>query len=623
MEVSNVGVSYSPPRELSQRVPEASKSINQSSDVDVFSDAPRGSHTAKEQVIDKLKRVPEFPKGSNQSSNVDIFSVAAGCSTLPARGSYSAKEHDIDSLKRELDQISEQRTRLEQECIELRKERDKKEKGLERDSPKILNFNTDSGINIQGHQKKSLECQNARSMNSHIGSSTEVGTISSKDVGIQTEKHDESISLSAESDLSATLCRRKKLDAWNSSSGQRLGRLLISKSYTTCEVDLRVLSGYLNMGLPLRTSMESNISLKDNLQYTHSGESAKVSHLFSVLTKITDEMVRFEDLLDALVGLCRLKNVSIIHRSLHILQELLSFTFSMERKFGKRDNIVVVGSVCWNNASELYDYGYPGNRGLPHVHAEKIFDQDHADGLRLDTLETCARIGFINCGSCCLLSPCFNYVPLFELICEIVMIHDVEHARLEAVSVMNLIVARSNAYLERDKYGTEILFQSIVKLLKKGASLHVKKKAVHLLHMLLNSASWREMAVACDTEELQLRRHTIILLAFFASSGKCEELDTTQQPEVFKECTLLIREVLILLNRLVSHPKYSSHALRALTNSREKATSTVDVTSRLSSKHTFLSQDVSMTRQIRESEIIDLAQVLRRRVFTFLGGSSQ
>lgn len=156
-----------------------------------------------------------------------------------------------------------------------------------------------------------------------------------------------------------------------------------------------------------------------------------------------------------------------------------------------------------------------------------------------------------------------------------------------------------------------------------------------------------------NAEELQLRKHTIVLLAFFASSGKCgveillnyglprgkdfpaiilqslvcdldlEESDTAQQPEVFKERTLLIREVLILLNRLVSHPKYSSHALRALTNSREKATLTVDVTNRLSSKRTFFWQDVSMSRQIRESEIVDLAQVLRRRVFTFLGGSNQ
>lgn len=112
---------------------------------------------------------------------------------------------------------------------------------------------------------------------------------------------------------------------------------------------------------------------------------------------------------------------------------------------------MVGGPVCWKNASELYEFGYPGNRGLPHVHAEKIFDQDHADGLRLDTLESCTRIGFINYGSSCLISSCFNYIPLFELMCEIVMIHDVEHVRLEAVSVMNLIVARSNAYLERDK----------------------------------------------------------------------------------------------------------------------------------------------------------------------------
>ncbi|XP_019252896.1 PREDICTED: uncharacterized protein LOC109231707 isoform X2 [Nicotiana attenuata] len=628
-------VSYSPPRELSQRV-------------------------------------PEFSKVFNQSSDVDTFSTAAGRVTIAPRGSHTAKEEEINNLKKELDRISKQRISLEQECIELRKEKEKKgkkEKEHKLALSKSVNVNTDSGVNIQQDQRKSLECQNARSTNDHVSSSTKVGTISSKDVGIQTEKHDGSISLSAESDLSATFCRRNKLlDVWNLSSGQRLGRLLISKLYATCEVDFRVLSGYLNVSFPLRTSLESNISLKDNLQYTHSGESAKVSHLFSILTK-----------------------VAIIHRSLHILQEVLNFTFSMERKFGKRDNIVMEGPSCWNNASDLYEYVYPGSRGLPHVHDEKIFDQDHADGPRLDTVDTYARIGFINCGSSCLISSHFNYFPLFELMCEIIMIHEVEHVRLQAVSVMNLIVARSNAYLEREKYGTDIPFQSISKLLKKGARVHVKKKAVHLLHMLLNCP--RVMASFCsclvegdgvgmvdtnskntstfpvvsvileslaecvtctgsNAEELQLRRHTIILLAFLASSGKCgveillnyrlpkgkdlfaiilqsfvrdldlEESDTAQQAEVFKERTLLMREVLILLNRLVSHPKYSSHVLRALTNSREKATLTVDVTSRVSGKRKFLWQDVSMTRQIRESEIIDLAQVLRRRVFTFLGGSS-
>lgn len=60
--VSYVGVSYSPPRDLSQRV-------------------------------------PEFPKGFNQSSDVDIFSAAAGRSSLPAGGSHNAKEEQIDCLK--------------------------------------------------------------------------------------------------------------------------------------------------------------------------------------------------------------------------------------------------------------------------------------------------------------------------------------------------------------------------------------------------------------------------------------------------------------------------------------------------------------------------------------------
>lgn len=35
--------------------------------------------------------------------------------------------------------------------------------------------NTDSGVNIQQDQRKSLECQNARSTNDHVSSSTKVG----------------------------------------------------------------------------------------------------------------------------------------------------------------------------------------------------------------------------------------------------------------------------------------------------------------------------------------------------------------------------------------------------------------------------------------------------------------
>lgn len=80
-----------------------------------------------------------------------------------------------------------------------------------------------------------------------------------------------------------------------------------------------------------------------------------------------------------------------------------------------------------------------------------------------------------------------------------------------------------------------------------------------------------------------------------------------------------MREALILLNRLVSNSAYSSVVLQCLTNSREMASLTIDVTNRLSFKvREFWSSD-SMTRQMRESEIVGLATIFKKRVFTYLG----
>ncbi|CAK9156393.1 unnamed protein product [Ilex paraguariensis] len=85
--------------------------------------------------------------------------------------------------------------------------------------------------------------------------------------------------------------------------------------------------------------------------------------------------------------------------------------------------------------------------------------------------------------------------------------------------------------------------------------------------------------------------------------------------------TLLIREALILLNRLASNPQYSTPVFRILTNSRDVASLTLDVANRLSRKGKWLWQSDKLTRQIRESEIVDLARVFKKRVFTFLGES--
>lgn len=85
--------------------------------------------------------------------------------------------------------------------------------------------------------------------------------------------------------------------------------------------------------------------------------------------------------------------------------------------------------------------------------------------------------------------------------------------------------------------------------------------------------------------------------------------------------TLLIREALILLNRLVSNAAYSITALRVLTNSRDMASLTIDIANRLSRKDLRHGQSDNMTRQMRESEIVNLARVFKKRVYTYLGNS--
>lgn len=150
--------------------------------------------------------------------------------------------------------------------------------------------------------------------------------------------------------------------------------------------------------------------------------------------------------------------------------------------------------------------------------------------------------------------------------------------------------------------------------------------------------------------ELKLQRNAIILLAFLASSGKCgfesvlghrlpkrinlltlilqilasedsKASQSIQAADIFRERTFLIREALIFLNRLVSNPQYSTPVLRALTNSRDVASLTIDIANRLSRQGKWLWQSDTMARQMRESEIVDLARVFKKRVFTFLGDS--
>ncbi|KAL6310695.1 hypothetical protein AAG906_021809 [Vitis piasezkii] len=76
------------------------------------------------------------------------------------------------------------------------------------------------------------------------------------------------------------------------------------------------------------------------------------------------------------------------------------------------------------------------------------------------------------------------YNPLGARLFDAEVLRKKEH--WEHVSIMNVILMRSNAYLEREKFGTLVL-KSVSQLLRKEAGLCVQKQAMHLLYLLLNS----------------------------------------------------------------------------------------------------------------------------------------
>ncbi|CAN1259732.1 Protein SENSITIVE TO UV 2, partial [Linum perenne] len=80
--------------------------------------------------------------------------------------------------------------------------------------------------------------------------------------------------------------------------------------------------------------------------------------------------------------------------------------------------------------------------------------------------------------------------------------------------------------------------------------------------------------------------------------------------------TKLIREALILLNRLVSNPGSSAIVLRVLTGTRDMASLTIEVASRLSSNEQTSNHH---GRTAGESETLELAKKFKKRVFAYLG----
>ncbi|KAB1216341.1 hypothetical protein CJ030_MR4G026755 [Morella rubra] len=80
------------------------------------------------------------------------------------------------------------------------------------------------------------------------------------------------------------------------------------------QADLHVLFGFMSRNVsrstrdPVADGSSTDVALKLHMHSFHTSEAARVSHLYSVLTKISDGVVPLESLFEPLLDLCSLAN---------------------------------------------------------------------------------------------------------------------------------------------------------------------------------------------------------------------------------------------------------------------------------------------------------------------------
>ncbi|XP_028786027.1 uncharacterized protein LOC114741949 [Neltuma alba] len=308
-------VSYSPPRELSQR----------STDFDSFQHSPSRPAKCPSLAVAPIARRPD-----------------------------KDKDDEIERLKRELGQASKQLALLEKECLELKKQREKKDEQLKfvasKNEEENEYANQSKSINIictnsndhDGREWRNLASDRhgiSQKIHNRQPSKVQAAGSNYKATGVQTDidtqKEAQNI---LNDDVPACLELSEKLLAiWGSSGEQKLGSNVTSKLLVGCQRDFHILFGLMPINLPSKITTKfltdissSGVALQYMKDCFHTPEAIKVSQLYHMLTKITEGTAVLETLFEPLLDLCSVKNVVVVHSSLCILHTYLKLLLELE-----------------------------------------------------------------------------------------------------------------------------------------------------------------------------------------------------------------------------------------------------------------------------------------------------
>ncbi|XP_047078804.1 protein SENSITIVE TO UV 2-like [Lolium rigidum] len=447
--------------------------------------------------------------------------------------------------------------------------------------------------------------------------------------------------------ISSSLCA-----IWGRPANSMLGRSLISKILASCSEEM----------LTLLQSTRSPDKCENSSEGSSSMHNA-ISEVYDIIIKVNSDAVPVQTLLEALLNLCVVGNVVVVGRALRILYSILQNLLTHGVKSNQRNNVIIGTNVNSNMEMESTNrlLNAPGMKNL--VRSE--------DGLRIGNM-------FL---------PSTFWPSFFTAVLQIALKYSEESIRVDALSIVILVVRTSDPKVEREKFGFTSVMESLHPLLQKENGLLVKKHSVHLLFLLLNcptmlkllcnrgtdgpevmeavgsendrsqqaiSAVLQDLSecLTCEATsslELKLCRLVVNLLAYIASSGKLgyqvlldsvtangssflelimevlasqmeQEVDfSTEAHELLKERYLLMREALILLNRLASHAMFSKPTLEVLVGSGNQCASlTIDTANRLPQRSKYPLRHLTELNPQMANDLAELAQKFRSRVYGFL-----
>ncbi|CAM8877861.1 unnamed protein product [Rhodiola kirilowii] len=581
-------------------------------------------------------------------------------SSRSARGGGSGSDSEISKLKKELERVTKLLSKrvgiealnlAEHECLELqlRKEREKKEVQLQSATfPKearsskaydLRNSNLDLTDPSQDCAGVSACCLKQNASNEQERLQSGRGSSSYHAKGVQTEVEIDDMPVPPDRETASCNSLLKKLKAIrHSSTDLYSGRYLVLKLFVVCATELQVLFGYSKSTTSSKAKEAVNdgnpshaISVVDD-KLTCS-DAAKVTRFYIAVTKMSNGMVQFESFFQDLLELCYIQDCTLLRdycASEAITDDSAFYgTESIKNRYHKHygaDYLHVTDTapscIEWFSLFQLMHQ-------ISHNATDEpiLYEAVSVMNVILKRYGPSQR-------------ERYGQITVFQTVPKLLKKEAGLRVQKEAVHLLYLLVncptvlaslysgfkesmPSSNSENDAPAFkGLSSLFAGLEDCLMCGGTvlqaLEVQRNAIILVsYLVFFGTSYFDVLWSSTT--CNKTGFLVLILRVLSTEMDPEVFNPCELTDILKERTLLARESLIFLNRIVSHPNFSSPALQALTSTRDVASLIVETTSRLSRKGKSTWQDDGTTKQMLENEIPDLARRLYRRVCAFLG----